>query len=195
MTVAGTCCSKTLVWFNYPEFYDEIAATPGMNRLVEVGCWRGGSMRHLAKRLVECGRPFQLWGVDIWEHWDYKVAGIKTSYADYNRALTEAGVRNQVTDIVLPSIEAAKQFSDATLDFVFLDADHRPLAVLDDICAWRPKIRPGGVLAGHDYSDTVSGKWSDPDYENVCWAVCEAVKSGVLPSYSVRPNTVWMSQL
>lgn len=183
------------MWFNYPEFYDRIAALPDMVRLVEVGCWKGDSMRYLAKRLVATGRHFELWGVDIWDEWQYAVTGIETAYDTYNRALIADGVRDRVTDIKLSSVEAAKHFADASLDFVFLDADHRPQAVLDDICAWRPKVRPGGIIAGHDYSEIVSGKWSDPDYENVCWAVREAVNKGVLPAYTALPNTVWMTQL
>lgn len=49
------------------------------------------------------------------------------------------------------SLEAAQQVADATLDFVFLDGDHTSEAVRADLRAWWPKIRPGGILCGHDY--------------------------------------------
>ncbi len=48
------------------------------------------------------------------------------------------------------STRVAQQFSDGSLDLVFIDADHREEAVLADIAAWRPKVRPGGTLSGHD---------------------------------------------
>lgn len=49
------------------------------------------------------------------------------------------------------SREAAGLVPDASQDFVFIDADHRYEAVLEDIALWRPKVKPGGLLCGHDY--------------------------------------------
>lgn len=37
------------------------------------------------------------------------------------------------------------------LDFVYIDADHSCRAVWSDLCHWHPKVRPGGVIGGHDY--------------------------------------------
>ena len=35
-------------------------------------------------------------------------------------------------------------------DFVFIDGDHRYESVRRDIQAWLPKVRPGGIMGGHD---------------------------------------------
>jgi GR25 family glycosyltransferase involved in LPS biosynthesis len=51
------------------------------------------------------------------------------------------------------SCEAAKRFPDGFFDFIYIDADHREEAVVADIEAWYPKLRKGGMLAGHDYMD------------------------------------------
>jgi predicted O-methyltransferase YrrM len=45
---------------------------------------------------------------------------------------------------------AAKNITE-TLDFVYIDANHDYDSVMVDICLWYPKIRKGGILAGHDY--------------------------------------------
>ena len=49
------------------------------------------------------------------------------------------------------SLEAVTQFEDQSLDFVFVDGSHAYRDVLDDLEAWYPTIRKGGILSGHDY--------------------------------------------
>ena len=51
------------------------------------------------------------------------------------------------------SYDAVRQFDDCTLDYVFVDAVHDYEGALRDLVDWWPKIRAGGVLAGHDYID------------------------------------------
>jgi hypothetical protein len=55
--------------------------------------------------------------------------------------------------IRMTSATAARRFEDGQLDFVYLDAQHHYEAVKEDIRCWLPKIRQGGILAGHDYLD------------------------------------------
>lgn len=52
-----------------------------------------------------------------------------------------------------PSVEAAQDISDATLDFVFIDADHSYSGCKADILSWVPKLKPCGLLSGHDYKN------------------------------------------
>lgn len=49
------------------------------------------------------------------------------------------------------SVEAAKDFANGSLDFVYLDGNHNLQNVIADLAAWTPKVRPGGIVAGHDY--------------------------------------------
>jgi len=46
---------------------------------------------------------------------------------------------------------AAAEFSDASFDFVYVDGTHTREKCAADIAAWLPKIKPGGLLCGHDY--------------------------------------------
>ena len=57
----------------------------------------------------------------------------------------------------MTSVEAAKRFATvahmAPVDFVYIDADHSEASVTADLEAWAPLVRPGGILAGHDYCE------------------------------------------
>lgn len=49
--------------------------------------------------------------------------------------------------------EAAERIPHHSMDFVYLDARHDYDSVMSDIATWIDKVRPGGVLCGHDYLD------------------------------------------
>jgi len=49
------------------------------------------------------------------------------------------------------STEACQDFLNESLDFVYIDANHKYEFVKKDIELWFPKIRKGGILSGHDY--------------------------------------------
>ena len=51
------------------------------------------------------------------------------------------------------SVNASKQFPDEYFDWIYLDADHSYEGCSRDLKAWFPKLKKGGVFAGHDYLD------------------------------------------
>ena len=78
------------------------------------------------------------------------------------------------------STEAAKDFPDESLDFVYIDANHRYEHVVADIAAWLPKVRKDGIISGDDYIQFV--KQDVQHYSHVITAVC-----GWTSSYFIRP--------
>jgi len=70
-----------------------------------------------------------------------------TCYAQAIERLTPYGV----TIIRKPSIEAAKDVPDGSLDFVYIDAAHDFDNVMVDIILWAKKVRKGGIVSGHDF--------------------------------------------
>ena len=49
------------------------------------------------------------------------------------------------------SVQASASFDDGSLDYVVIDAEHGYESVVADITAWLPKLKPNGILFGHDY--------------------------------------------
>lgn len=76
------------------------------------------------------------------------------------------------------SLKASKQFNDVFFEFIYIDADHKYESVKNDLRVWWPKLKKGGIFAGHDYFlHTVSG-WEN--LVNVKKAVDEFVKENNL---------------
>lgn len=51
------------------------------------------------------------------------------------------------------SKDAARLIPDGELDYVYLDARHDYEGVMGDLERYYPKVRTGGILAGHDFVD------------------------------------------
>jgi len=67
----------------------------------------------------------------------------------------DAGGRTAVTLLKQQSPGAASIFKDESLCVVYLDGRHDYASVRRDLEAWWPKVRRGGLLAGHDYLNGV----------------------------------------
>jgi hypothetical protein len=50
------------------------------------------------------------------------------------------------------SVDAAKDLGNGSLDFAYLDGNHNIENVIADLAAWTPKVRTGGIIAGHDFA-------------------------------------------
>jgi hypothetical protein len=123
------------------------------SHFIEVGAWKGRSAAYMCVEIANSGKNIQFDVVDTWngtkgEHENDPDIKMGTLYDRFLKNMEP--VRSYFTPIRLPSIVAANLYNDATLDFVFLDADHSYDAIKSDIISWLPKIKPGGLLAGHD---------------------------------------------
>lgn len=136
------------------------AAHPGC-RMAEVGSWLGnGSTQVFLQELA----PFagaELLCIDTWRgnanvqrHLD--IVEQFDVYGTFLDNVARSGSAIKVTPKRMDSLAAAAAFADATLDLVFIDADHSYEAAKADIAAWRPKVKPGGILCGHDCELRVS---------------------------------------
>lgn len=139
-------------WFGYQKLYESIVKEfKSGSKFVEVGCWKGRSSSFLAVEIANSDKDISLYCVDTWEgsieHTEEQ--GLSSLYDTFINNMKP--VENYYFPLKLTSLEAAKKFEDNSLDFVFLDASHEYEDVKKDIQEWLPKVKPGGILAGHDY--------------------------------------------
>lgn len=124
-----------------------LAMVPNYSRIngVEVGTLRGKTASILLLRrpglFLSMVDPFWTDGIvkDSREA-VREAAYYNTRFARHRRMIIEKS-----------SLEAVAGFEDDSVDFAYLDGDHRYDGVLADCRAWWQKVRPGGILCGHDY--------------------------------------------
>jgi hypothetical protein len=122
---------------------------------VEVGVGGGCFSREILKSWK--GQRLVL--VDCWKRQqaaDYcDVANLDDAAQEENlrqvSALAQLDRRVEILQDSTP--QAAARFADGSLDFVYIDANHSYLAARADLRAWYPKVKLGGLFAGHDYLD------------------------------------------
>lgn len=149
-------------WFDFEQLYfgEVQRAQPGAH-FVEIGAWQGKSTAFMAQAIKDSKRQIRFDAVDTWEgspdekiHAD-KIYSLQlqgtTLYDRFLHNMRACGVLEYVNPVRQRSTEAAKLYPDKSIDFVFIDGQHTYAAVCADIDAWLPKVKPGGLLAGHDH--------------------------------------------
>jgi len=161
---------------------DLIAKLPAGLVMAEIGVFAGQSTRiFMGSRKVK-----RLYAIDPWAG-DYEqddgVWHCPFEWEDvYDTFLAYADEHPEITVMRTSSLSAAAAFQNASLDFAYIDGNHAYNAVLADIAAWRPKIRPGGFLGGHDLSPAYPG-------------VAQALLDSRLGWRHVFVDTSWLVQL
>ncbi len=147
-------------FFNYPHVYDEaILRAKDGDTIVEVGSWLGQSMAYHAQNLTARKQwKGRLVAVDTFRgetnqpaHYSEveKLGGSVRPAFEQN--MKDCGVAEMIEVIEGDSALSSDHFTDGECSFVFIDAAHDTESVVRDILAWLPKMKPGGVIAGHDY--------------------------------------------
>jgi glycosyltransferase involved in cell wall biosynthesis len=148
-------------WFSYPNLYTQfVNETPNGGTIVEVGSWKGKSTAYLGVEVINSGKDIRVYAVDTWlgspNEDVHQNDPAVVSGTLFNMFVDNMAPINSQKKVVWPlradSIEAAKEFEDGSVDCIFIDASHDYENVKKDITAWLPKVKPGGILAGHDWS-------------------------------------------
>ncbi len=141
-------------WFDFDDIYSEaINRVNKKAKFVEVGSFKGKSTSFMAIEILKSGKDISFDAVDNFQG----STGMNVLPDDLFNEFTHniSPIKDLVTLNRKPSLEAAKDYKNNSIDFFFLDASHDEESVLNDLNVWWPKIKKGGMMAGHDYTD----KW------------------------------------
>jgi len=124
---------------------------PENAKVAEIGCLLGRSICSVADIIRRKNISFAL--IDAFQY-DHLIFGKYTSQdvqANLRKNLDKFGIRDPSVVITGFSNEQSRTFTNYSFDLVFLDGDHSPEGVKLDIDCWMSKLKPGGILAGHDF--------------------------------------------
>jgi len=150
----------TIQWNKKPNrkyFLRHLIEKHNYTTMAEVGVRDGRTTFYLLKNCPE----LIIYGIDL-DTSKFYTNEIKEQFGD--RLVPIQGYSHTVADRI-PNV-----------DLVFIDADHSYDGCKNDIIAYSPKVKTGGLLTGHDI-----------DYPGVNKAVNQFVKT-----YDVGPNNVWV---
>lgn len=141
------------------QFLKELSAfLPEKCKGVELGSLRGD----FSEMILNAINPRSLFLIDPYETVDDKTYGEELGYLPTAYSTTEdyEYIQNRfskeifygkVTIFKSFSYYIANHFKEGIFDFVYVDSSHLYEDVKKDLEDWWPKIKEGGLMAGHDY--------------------------------------------
>lgn len=131
---------------------------PENSTIVELGCAEGLFSSDILK-WPNCGL---LYMVDLWgripnqsgdgaspQEWHDK---------NFNGAMTNVEfAKDRIKVLRGLTWDMAANVPDESLDLLYLDACHTYECVMEDLTKWFPKVKKGGIIAGHDYKNRAYG--------------------------------------
>jgi len=148
---------------------------------LEIGACRG---ENAVKFLEQCPNIARLDMID--PYIEYTDVNGSSSQNTLNRsqqinAENIAPFGDRAKTYVCTSMEYVKQVPDGYYDYIFVDGNHSYSFVREDVFAWYPKLRSGGLFAGHDAHLADVSK-AVQEFRQIC--------NISAPIYSC-PNSVW----
>ena len=125
---------------------------------VELGSWTGRSAAYCVVELINRNKLGEFYCVDTWKG-EAAIAYDTAIVQDLKQIFRQnvKPILKQIKMLSMISWNAAKKFQDNSVDFCYVDAGHSYEAVSNDLTAWWPKLRPGSVFGGDDYTKGYPG--------------------------------------
>lgn len=141
-------------------YFDAVYATKAPALFVEVGSWLGRSAAFMGVEIVKSGKAIEFCCIDPWTDGgpDLKDTPFflhlpEDARTDLFRTFLHntRSLANVIKPMRMTSLEAVQHFQDESIDFLMLDGDHNYPVTRQEIEAYLPKMKKGGLIAGDDY--------------------------------------------
>jgi len=130
---------------NLPELFAELGFKVGLEMGAEAGRY--------AEVLCKGNPEGKLYCVDAWETYPgYREHVSQSQLGEIYESAKKRLSPFNCELIKAFSIDAVKNFTDGSLDYVYIDGNHEYGFTIQDLNIWSKKVRPGGIIAGHDYT-------------------------------------------
>lgn len=113
--------------------------------VVEIGVYAGD----ISRLLADTSSLEHLWIIDPWI-WAGKFTQ-KHMDSIAHKVQKWANSSSKITVFRMTSLEAVEKFDDGSIDFIHIDQRHGYRTIKDDIRAWWPKLKIGGMISGDNY--------------------------------------------
>ncbi|HSF88422.1 MAG TPA: class I SAM-dependent methyltransferase [Saprospiraceae bacterium] len=130
--------------------------------VAEIGVNEGDFSAHI----LEFCKPQKLILIDVWASKRYHGGLFEKVKSRFSRELL-SGQMVIMRDLSFGAIASCQ---DQIFDWVYLDTDHTYATTKRELELLRPKMKPGGIIAGHDY---IIGNWNAGHRYGVIEAVRE----------------------
>ncbi len=134
--------------------------------MVELGTFKGNSAHIMVQEMVRLKKNYHLHCFDTY----------KDEYSFGEELARKKLKRFKCSILKIDTTKAADTFDE--IDFVFIDGDHSYEKCKADIIAWKPKMKKGAIMAGHDYG-------------RKCFGVTEAVAECFEKAYNPERSIWW----
>ncbi len=158
LTCLTACLNRIDLWRSFLK-------TASASTVTEIGVWRG---EFAAEMLRCCPSISTYYMIDPWAHLSDWNKPFNVSPEEFDEIYSEAiertafaGARRKV--LRGRTLDVIETIRDQSLDFAYIDGDHTLKGIVTDLFAVLPKMKPGAVIGGDDFSAAL---WSHgPSYE------------------------------
>jgi predicted O-methyltransferase YrrM len=145
-------------WFDFNDIYDLAVNKYDNANFLEIGCWLGKSTQYLGNIIKQSKKNIKLTVIDTFQgefNCNFQKGVVKehggSIYKAFLQNMFDSNVLEYMTPLVYDSRDFCKLVPDNYYDFVFIDGAHDYSVISEDLKNWLPKVKNGGILAGHDY--------------------------------------------